>query len=755
MNACSFCRSIRKLSATQIAVSLFALALPYLSLSSRLWADEYVDRVMPLQPVHTRSETDAEHLRAAAMIMEARILERRGELVPALRKYQRAWRYDRDARIVLKQIVPLALKLGRVDEATRYALLLTNSDLKDPFLAERVAMLMADQVEYDRSLQLYRHVLQLRNEEFQARDPIAMRFEMGRLYFLTKEYAQAAQSFHVVLDALDSPEKYELEQEVRDVLLADPERIYTLFAESFLEAGEYDEAQDLFERASKTKEEPGWLEFQMARVDYRAGRYADAQRRLESYVKQKLKLGGHTPYELLQALLEKADNKTVANATKDSGQEEDKAREGVIASFRNWLTDDPDNFPLLSYVAEMTSRRGGLVDAAKLYEKSVATQPTIEGYVGLITTYRKLRDKNKLLDLLAKTSAELHSIDLFDEEVAELVLDRALVNDLFKLGRSRLKEKIATDGDIAACGFLALKAKRYDVADEFFAELDKSPSQLELMIGWGMELLIADESERAKHVFQSARATAGTGTNESIVLFYLAAALQMEGQTDEALRTARRAAELAEDVPDISLRPAWILYNADRVDEAHREYTAWLEKYREDYSVPGTRQSVRDARFVMSNICLEKSNPEDAIEWLEQILDEFPSDVGALNDLGYLLVDQNRSLERATNMIRFAVDAEPDNVAYRDSLGWALYRRGRFSEAVDELRKASSVDTPDPIILDHLGDALLASGNQADASKVWQQAVAILEDRDEASNSDEELKLTIERKLERKTVESK
>ena len=720
-----------------------------------LLADRFEDLPNALEPKRARTELDREHLQAATMIMEARILERSDELIPALRKYQRAWRLDRDARVALKQIVPIALKLGRVEEATRYALLLTKSDLTDPFLAERLAMLMADQLEFDRSLQLYRHVLQLRNEEFTSHDPIAMHFEMGRLYFLSKQYEQAAQSFHVVLDAIDNPAKQKLDPNIRDAMMAEPDRLYALFAESFLEAKEYEAALSLFERAEKAKQkkEDGWLDLQKARVDYRAGKFDEAQTKLERYIKQKLSLGGSTPYELLQSLLEK----TIPNAGDDANEEKDAAededvepqgdRKGVITAFRDWLADDPDNFPLMSYVAEMTRRDGGLDDAAQLYEKSIAKQPTIEGYVGLLSTYRQLGDHEKLLDLLSLTLQELNSIEAYREEIAEITTDKKLLGSVFELIRKRIKSGRIKQTEIAVGGLLAEAAKDFDTADEFFRKIRKSADQSQVLITWGIRYLVRGEAQRASQVFRAVLDSDIDTETESVARFYLAGALQLDEKMDEALKNAQQAANLAQDVPDITLRPAWLLYSADKLDQAHDAYSEWLKKYAEDYSIPGTRESVRDARFVMSNICIEKQRVDEAIEWLEKILDEFPNDVGALNDLGYLLVDQNRALARATQMIRIAVEAEPENASYLDSLGWALYRRGNFSEAITHLRKASSTDQPDPIILDHLGDALLASGEASAAEKTWRQALSLIGGDDKPSPAEVELRNELKQKL--------
>ena len=114
--------------------------------------------------------------------------------------------------------------------------------------------------------------------------------------------------------------------------------------------------------------------------------------------------------------------------------------------------------------------------------------------------------------------------------------------------------------------------------------------------------------------------------------------------------------------------------------------------------------------------------------------------------MGYLLVDQNRSLVRATQMIRIAVEAEPDNVAYRDSLGWALFRRGKYAEAIEHLKKAAFAEEPDPIILDHLGDAFLAQGDGDEAARVWQQALSLIEG-EKPTPADQELKRELQRKL--------
>ena len=123
------------------------------------------------------------------------------------------------------------------------------------------------------------------------------------------------------------------------------------------------------------------------------------------------------------------------------------------------------------------------------------------------------------------------------------------------------------------------------------------------------------------------------------------------------------------------------------------------------------------------------------------MLDEFPDDVGASNDLGYLWADQGVHLQRALKMIRHALAAEPDNAAYRDSLGWVYYRLGRYQEAVAELEKAAAKE-PAGEVFDHLGDAQLKAGHPDKAADAWRRARgAYRKDKEEQKAEEMEKKI--------------
>src|SRR5216117_43949 len=80
----------------------------------------------------------------------------------------------------------------------------------------------------------------------------------------------------------------------------------------------------------------------------------------------------------------------------------------------------------------------------------------------------------------------------------------------------------------------------------------------------------------------------------------------------------------------------------------------------------------------------------------------------AYNYLGYMWADHNMQLEEAEQMIRRALEMEPNNASYLDSLGWVEFRKGKFDQALaDLLRAAKNMDREDPVVLEHIGDTYL------------------------------------------------
>ncbi len=81
------------------------------------------------------------------------------------------------------------------------------------------------------------------------------------------------------------------------------------------------------------------------------------------------------------------------------------------------------------------------------------------------------------------------------------------------------------------------------------------------------------------------------------------------------------------------------------------------------------------------------------------------------------------SLKKRSIIIKKAVDLEPANGAYLDSLGWAYFRLGKYELAEDNLMKASQHIGTDPTVQDHLGDLYQKTGRLKLAAAHWERAL--------------------------------
>ncbi len=121
-----------------------------------------------------------------------------------------------------------------------------------------------------------------------------------------------------------------------------------------------------------------------------------------------------------------------------------------------------------------------------------------------------------------------------------------------------------------------------------------------------------------------------------------------------------------------------------------------------------------------------------------------PDQPQVLNYLGYSLVERQENLDEALGMIERAVAARPESGYIVDSLGWVLYRLGRYDDAVPYMERAVELMSIDPVVNDHLGDVYWAVGRQLEAEFQWKRALSFIKPDDTNSEADPE---RIRRKL--------
>lgn len=103
-----------------------------------------------------------------------------------------------------------------------------------------------------------------------------------------------------------------------------------------------------------------------------------------------------------------------------------------------------------------------------------------------------------------------------------------------------------------------------------------------------------------------------------------------------------------------------------------------------------------------------------------------PNRGSAYNDLGYLWVDHDQKIDEGGQLIQRALEMEPGNTAYIDSLGWYYFKKGDLDKALEQLLKAAEGTKPeDPTVDDHVAETYQKLGKLPEALNYWQKAIAL------------------------------
>ncbi len=239
-----------------------------------------------------------------------------------------------------------------------------------------------------------------------------------------------------------------------------------------------------------------------------------------------------------------------------------------------------------------------------------------------------------------------------------------------------------------------------------------------------------------------------------------------QGKIDEALKLVDNFVDAeAKEGGWWSLQlKAWVLREGTRLDDAAKTYEIVLERIDADKNLKADQKerfSERN-RYVLSGVYVDLNKIDKAAEQLQVLLKKKPDDPTYNNDLGYIWADHDMNLDQAEKLIRKAIDeerklreklkaagtdlgdADKDNAAYLDSLGWVLYKKKNYEEAKKYLKQA--VDDPEGQhieIMDHLGDVYMALKDKDNAIAVWKKAAEL----ETMGKREQERKAAVEKKL--------
>ena len=209
-----------------------------------------------------------------------------------------------------------------------------------------------------------------------------------------------------------------------------------------------------------------------------------------------------------------------------------------------------------------------------------------------------------------------------------------------------------------------------------------------------------------------------------------AEALRRSGKIDAAAEVLNQLAQSYPDLPLVHVSAGDLYRQNSQFAQAVTAYDRALELYAE-------RDTDQWFVYYVRGISYERLGkwPQAEADF-RRALELKPDQPQVLNYLGYSLVEKRIKLDEALDMIERAVAAEPNSGYIVDSLGWVLYRLGRYDEAVAHMERAAELMPVDPVVNDHLGDVLWAVGRFNEAEFQWRRALSFIDEAEDLSSLD-------------------
>ncbi len=235
-------------------------------------------------------------------------------------------------------------------------------------------------------------------------------------------------------------------------------------------------------------------------------------------------------------------------------------------------------------------------------------------------------------------------------------------------------------------------------------------------------LLMADILASQRHPERALRELGKVGPDDPlspIVRLRHAGILERMGEKGAALRELEA---LAQDFPSSAVPEREIgdvLRASGRFAEAITAYDLALSRV-------GDASNVKWGLLYARGVAYERSHDWTRAEAdFRHALAVVPDQPAVLNYLGYSWADMGVHLPEARQMIEKAVQTEPSDGAFIDSLGWVMLRQGEVGASVRTLEHAAEIEPSDPTINAHLGDAYWAAGRRLEAGYQWRHALTL------------------------------
>ncbi|MPY90657.1 MAG: tetratricopeptide repeat protein [Luteitalea sp.] len=431
----------------------------------------------------------------------------------------------------------------------------------------------------------------------------------------------------------------------------------------------------------------------------------------------------------------------------------DSAR--AVSVLDSVVRGDPQYFRAQIAKGELLEERGDWAGAAAAYGRALEDNPAADEVrvrrAGALLSAKRPEEARTLLEQATKDDPEnsrvLYLLSEAQRESGDLAAAESTARHLVETAPKDAR------GAYALAQVLEERRDYQGVIDVLapFADAEPTSPQPPPQVEIGLLLRLALAKQQTGHVdeaialFERAK---GEGPSNPLFDVYIAQAHLVDEQYDRALATARAARERwPDDVRLVRLEAEALRGKGDvepavaLLEEQVRQapddvwhvvalgsLLAQAEQFDRAVTVVTDARS-RSPREVtlayqLGAIYEQAGRYEDAERAFRDALTIDPRHAPTLNDLGYMFADRGVRLGESVELLQQAVEIDPYNGSYLDSLGWAYFKQRKFDLAREHLQKAAAQLTTNSVVQDHLGDLLNALNDRKAAIQAWERALA-------------------------------
>jgi tetratricopeptide (TPR) repeat protein len=258
--------------------------------------------------------------------------------------------------------------------------------------------------------------------------------------------------------------------------------------------------------------------------------------------------------------------------------------------------------------------------------------------------------------------------------------------------------------------FYERAGKQAEATAAYEKALEANPKDLRALLAMSRAYSAAGQHDKA--IDTLARAQAIVPNDAGITAFLVQSYLQAKKYTEAAMLSAEAQKKHTGDLRFTRLHARALFEAGDR-----SRGIALMESAMR--SAPDDTAS----HLALADLYVDAGREADAVKMLDTAAAKFPKDADVLNFLGYLLADRGERLDDAVRLVTRALQIDPGNPSYLDSLGWAHFKRGELADAQRHLAQAAEALPSNSVIQDHYGDLLVRLGKPAEAIAAWTKAL--------------------------------